>query len=214
MDIEPGKVYVSLPNMHKIKLTAIEDHPLSFEYHIMDDDVINEESDEEVKVEKQFEETKGEEQELKLLSTKAKQLVPGDLIVNLDKNGKPALNISQRLMVEFTLDPLMATSGVSTLFLSKGFQFDVCIHTFIGQAAIESIDGTVEYTEAGERNFTKKSLQMAKPGDTVLCKLTLDTPIGVDNFENTPSIAQVLGKKDGKYIGSGHIVKHVPLRPK
>lgn len=89
--------------------------------------------------------------------------------------------------------------------ITKGYQFLLVLHNLEVNCTIESIDGIFK-----DQEIEKKPVKVATHGQTIMCKLGLDLPIGVANHTPANPLGVILGFKDDEFIGSGTITKHVP----
>ena len=160
------------------------------------------------------EESKGEEkgneqEEFDVFNSTLNELNQGDLIVGFGEEKKPILDCAQRLLVELFICP--DSEHAKSVLVSKGFQFEIRIHSFVGTATFEHIDGHIEEDENGKKKLEKSHVTMAKAGDKIFGKIELSSPIAVANSKDYPALAQFIAKKDGHFIGVGIVDKHVPI---
>ena len=168
-----------LPSRKKISLFRIPDQPLTYKYDL--DETSDGSTEEDFKdADTRDEENEEEKEESKLdqhdnvdvHQPHALMLKRGDLIVSVDQDVKPVLNCSKRLIVELFLCP--EASICKSLIVTKGFQFDICLHSHTGVATFDTINGRVKLDQSGNREFIKEVVKMAKSGDRIFGKLELD----------------------------------------
>ena len=204
--IDLKTTYMLIPKLTKIKIRQISNQPMTYKYKIVEDEKSNDDVDEEWKYESDEEEYK--DYPIEASEPSEPSIKRGDLIVSWNPEGNPWINISERLMVEISI---CSSNSTTPMVITKGYQFDIHIHSFSGVATIESLDGLVKYTEEGEREFNKSQIKIAKSDEIFVGKIGISSPIGIDNFDSVPSISQFIWFKDGNYIGSGQVIKHVPI---
>jgi translation elongation factor EF-1alpha len=219
--IDTKEEYVVLPRNQKVKIAKIHEQPMAYKYEIENNSSDSAEEDRpniEINLNKRQsepqEESKGEDknneqEEFDVFNSTLNELNPGDVIVGYIKDKKPIIDCSQRLLVEFFI--CADTEHAKSILVSKGFQFEIRIHSFVGTATFESIDGHVEVDEKGKNNLVKSNVKLAKAGEKVFGKIELSSPIAVANYTDYPALAQFIARKDGHFIGVGIVNKHVPI---
>jgi len=152
--IDPKVSYKVYPSNENITLSYIKDDPLSFSYSLAKENQEDANSDcaDSISSEEDKEEAK----------VSMDTLRRGSIITSIEEE---RVNLSQKLMVEFELFS-------NATIVTKGFIFDLLLHSAHYEATIASLDGIVRYkddienpTGIPERVYKKSPIKMVKSGD-------------------------------------------------